>query len=345
MSRLTSHVNEENSAIASGPRSALPPLAVSVVIPIYNEAQNIPLIYQRIIQVMTEAGKSYQESYEILFIDDGSTDDSFEVCLKIQEKDPRIRAVQFRRNFGKTAALQAGFSLSRGAYVVTIDGDMQEDPAELFQLLGLLDQGYDIVSGWRKVRNDPISKTIPSKLFNWVVSSITRIPLHDFNCGFKAYRSEVIKEVKLYGELHRFIPVLAYQRGFKITEVVVKHQKRKYGNSKFGTKRLLRGYLDFIQVLFLTNFLKYPLRLFGTIGTILGLLGILILSYLTVLWFEGIRPIGDRPLMTLGVLLTLMGVQLFSTGLIGEILRNNNFKAEDEYAIRTKAGFEDGQVD
>jgi glycosyltransferase involved in cell wall biosynthesis len=178
--------------------------------------------------------KLYQDSYELFFIDDGSTDGSFEICLKIQQTDPRIRAVQFRRNFGKTAALQAGFSLSRGVYVVTIDADMQEDPADMFQLLDLLDQGFDLVSAWRKIRHDPISKTLPSKLFNWVVSMITSIKLHDFNCGFKAYRSEVIKEVKLYGELHRFIPVLAYQRGFKITEVVVKHQPRKYGNSKFG---------------------------------------------------------------------------------------------------------------
>jgi glycosyltransferase involved in cell wall biosynthesis len=339
MSNLIPHEREEYFQIGSERKPVLPPLAISIIIPIYNEAQNIPLIYQRIVQVMTDAGQSYQDNYEILFIDDGSTDNSFEICSKISDNDPRIRAVQFRRNFGKTAALQAGFSLSQGKYIVTIDGDMQEDPADMFKLLDLLNNGFDMVSGWRKIRNDPLSKTVPSKIFNWAVSKLTRIPIHDFNCGFKAYRSEMIKEIKLYGELHRFIPVLADQRGFRITEIAVSHQRRKFGNSKFGAKRLFKGYLDFIQVLFMANFLRFPLRLFGAIGTILVLLGIIILLYLTILWFEGIRPIGDRPLMTLGVLLTLMGVQLFSTGLIGEILRKDNFKADEEYTIRKKAGF------
>lgn len=341
-SQITNNV-EAISSTVSTTDSNLQTLAISIIIPIFNEAQNVPIIYHRIIDVMADANRSYQNSYEILFIDDGSTDNSFEICSEISNDDPRIRAVQFRRNFGKTAALQAGFSLSRGAYVVTIDGDMQEDPSEMFQLLDLLDQGFDMISGWRKIRHDPLSKTLPSKIFNWVVSKLTRIPLHDFNCGFKAYRSEVIKEIKLYGELHRFIPVLAFQRGFRISEVIVNHQKRKFGNSKFGLKRLFKGYLDFIQILFLANFLQFPLRLFGAIGTILVFLGILILFYLTILWFEGVRPIGDRPLMTLGVLLTLMGVQLFSTGLIGEILRKDNFKADEEYAIRKTAGFSNGQ--
>jgi len=339
MDTLISKECRVNTGPLLEPSSDLPPFAVSIIIPIFNEAQNIPIIYQRILQVMAEGGKCYQDNYEIIFIDDGSTDNSFEICLKIQEKDPRVRAVQFRRNFGKTAALQAGFSFSQGTYVVTIDCDMQEDPADIFLLLDRLDQGFDLVSGWRKNRKGPVSKIIPSIFFNWIVSIITRIPLHDFNCGFKAYRSIVIKEIKLYGELHRFIPVLAYQRGFKLCEVVVKHQLRKYGNSKFGANRLLRGYFDFIQVLFLANFLQYPLRLFGAIGTVIGFLGFLILAYLAALWFDGIRPIGDRPLMTLGVLLTLMGLQLFSTGLIGEILRNNNYKAEEEYAISKVVGF------
>jgi glycosyltransferase involved in cell wall biosynthesis len=345
MSNLILQDREEKVRIVSGTGSILSPLALSIIIPIYNEAKNIPLIYHRIVEVMADAGKSYQNSYEILFIDDGSTDDSFEICLKITDDDPRVRAVQFRRNFGKTAALQAGFSLSRGAYVVTIDGDMQEDPADMFKFLDLIDQGYDMVSGWRKNRNDPLAKTVPSKIFNWFVSRITRISLHDFNCGFKAYRREVIKEIKLYGDLHRFIPVLVYQRGFRITELAINHQRRKFGNSKFGAKRLYKGYLDFIQVLFLANFLQFPLRLFGAIGTILGFLGALILLYLTILWFDGIRPIGDRPLMTLGVLLILMGVQLYSTGLIGEILRKDHFIADEEYAIRKTAGFHNGKSD
>jgi glycosyltransferase involved in cell wall biosynthesis len=315
------------------------PILLSIIIPVFNEAQNIPVIYQRICEILDGEKKNYEDRYEILFIDDGSTDGSHEICLAIQEKDPRVKTVQFRRNFGKTAALQAGFSYSSGAYIVSIDCDMQEDPADMLKMLALIDEGYDMVCGWRKVRHDPPSKTIPSRLFNWVVSLITGIKLHDFNCGFKAYRTEVIKEIKLYGELHRFIPVLAYQRGFKVTEVAVEHQRRKFGRSKFGAKRLVKGYLDFIQVLFLTNFIKYPLRLFGAIGTILSAIGVLILLYMSILWFDGVRPIGDRPLMTLGVLLTLMGVQLFSIGFIGEIMRNNYFRAEDEYAIRMTTGF------
>lgn len=339
MDNSISNNEEEIDELVSQTDLLTKPLSISIIIPVYNEAQNIPIIYKRIVEVFTSANQNYRDNFEILFVDDGSTDESFESCVKISDQDQHVRVVQFRRNFGKTAALQAGFSLSRGDYVVTIDGDMQEDPAEMFNLLDTIQQGFDLVSGWRKHRNDPLAKTIPSKIFNWVVSKLTGIPLHDFNCGFKAYRSEVIKEIKLYGELHRFIPVLAHQRGFRITEIPVKHQGRKFGNSKYGSKRLFKGYLDFIQVLFLSNFLQFPLRLFGAIGTILIILGFMILSYLTVLWFEGIRPIGDRPLMTLGVLLTLMGVQLFSTGLIGEILRKDNFKADDEYAIRKTVGF------
>ncbi len=312
---------------------------ISIIIPVYNEAHNISMIYQRITQVMADSEKSLQNRYEIIFIDDGSTDDSFDICVKLVEKDIRVRAVQFRRNYGKTAALQTGFSLSEGQYVVTIDCDMQEDPAELFLLIDRLNQGFDLVSGWRKNRDDPLSKIISSLIFNFVVSVMTRIPLHDFNCGFKAYRSPVVKEIKLYGELHRFIPFLAYQRGFRLSEVVVKHQRRKYGRSKFGVSRLLKGYIGLIKVLFLAHFQQYPLRFFGTIGTIIGLFGLLILAYLAILWFDGIRPIGDRPLMTLGVLLTLMGLQLFSTGLIGEILRNNSYKAGEEYSIRNVVGF------
>jgi glycosyltransferase involved in cell wall biosynthesis len=319
--------------------SDLHSVMLSIIIPILNEAQNIPLIYKRILEVMADTENNYQDNYEIIFIDDGSSDNSFEICSKFSENDERVRAIQFRRNFGKTAALQAGFSCSRGAYIITIDCDMQEDPAAIPKMLDLLNQDFDMVSSWRKIRMDPLSKTIPSKFYNWIVSKLTGIPLHDFNCGFKAYRREVIKEIKLYGELHRFIPVLAFQRGFSVTEIPVNHQKRKFGISKFGAKRLFKGYLDFIQVLFLANFMQFPLRLFGAIGTILIFLGTLILLYLSILWFEGIRPIGDRPLMTLGVLLTLMGLQLFSTGLIGEILRRDNFKADEEYSIRKTAGF------
>jgi glycosyltransferase involved in cell wall biosynthesis len=309
-------------------------LALSVVIPVYNEHESLPLICGRIAEVLAGGPVLYRGSYEIILVDDGSSDGSFEVAAKLHAADARVRVVQFRRNFGKTAALQAGFALARGARVVTIDADMQEDPGDMFRLFEQLDAGYDLVSAWRLKRNDPLSKTLPSRIFNGVVSRITGVHLHDFNCGFKAYNGEVVRELRLYGDLHRFIPVLAHQQGFKVTELSVEHQPRRYGKSKFGARRLGRGYLDFIQVLFLTSYLNRPLRLFGAIGTLLMLLGSLISAYLTVLWFQGVRPIGDRPLLTLGVLLLITGLQFFSTGLVGEMLRHNTYRSGDEYAVR-----------
>ncbi len=309
-------------------------LALSIVVPVYNEDESLPPLHRRLTQVLETAPLAYRNSYEIIFVDDGSRDSSFDVCAKIQQSDPRVRVVQFRRNFGKTAALNAGFAIARGGRIITIDADMQEDPGDMFKLLEQIDQGYDLVSAWRKQRNDPLSKTLPSRVFNAVVSQMTGVHLHDFNCGFKAYTCEVVEDVQLYGEMHRFIPVLATQRGFRVTEVPVAHQPRRFGKSKFGFKRLGRGYLDFIQVLFLTSYLRRPLRLFGSIGTILTVVGTLICVYLAVLWFQGYRPIGDRPLLTLGVLLMITGLQFISTGLIGEMLQYNNYKPGDEYAVR-----------
>ena len=309
-------------------------VALSVVIPLYNEHESLPLICGRIADVLAAGPEPYCSSYELLLVDDGSSDTSFQVAASIQRADPRIRVVQFRRNFGKTAALQAGFRLAHGARVITIDADMQEDPADMFRLLALLDEGYDLVSGWRQQRNDPISKTWPSRLFNTVVARLTGVPLHDFNCGFKAYSSEVVRDLRLYGDLHRFIPVLASQQGFRVTELPVEHSPRRYGKSKFGARRLGRGYLDFVQVLFLISYLRRPLRLFGALGTLLCLAGGLVCAYLSVLWLQGQRPIGDRPLLTLGVLLMITGLQFFSTGLVGEMLRHSSYHPGDEYNIR-----------
>lgn len=308
--------------------------ALSFVIPFFNEQENLPLICARIAEVLAAGPEPYRSAYEMILVDDGSTDGSFQVAAALQAADNRVRVVQFRRNFGKTAALQAGFRLARGERVVTIDADMQEDPADLYHLLERLDAGYDLVSAWRLKRNDPISKTWPSRVFNAVVSRITGVQLHDFNCGFKAYTHEVVRDLRLYGDLHRFIPVLAHQQGFRVTEVPVEHSPRRFGKSKFGARRLGRGYLDFIQVLFLTSYLRRPLRLFGALGTLLFIAGGLICTYLTVLWFQGARPIGDRPLLTLGVLLLITGLQFFSTGLIGEMLRHSTYHPGDEYNIR-----------
>ncbi|NJM06338.1 glycosyltransferase family 2 protein [Candidatus Gracilibacteria bacterium] len=313
---------------------APPQLALSFVIPVYNEHESLPMIHQRISEVLAIGPQPYRASYEIVFVDDGSSDESFAVCNALRQADARVRVIQFRRNFGKTAALNAGFRFARGERIITIDADMQEDPADMFYLMKPLDEGFDLVSAWRKIRNDPPSKTLPSRVFNTVVARLTGVPLHDFNCGFKAYKREVVADLRLYGELHRFIPVLASQRGFRVTEVAVEHKARRFGKSKFGAKRLGRGYLDFIQVLFLTNYLRRPLRLFGAIGTLLAGFGTLICGYLSVLWLFGERPIGDRPLLTLGVLMLITGLQFISTGLVGEMLRYNTFNPEDEYAIR-----------
>lgn len=309
-------------------------LALSIVIPLYNEAANIPRICARIAEVLAAAPEPYSEAYEVILVDDGSNDGSFEACAEAHRRDPHVQVVQFRRNFGKTAALQAGFQLARGGRVVTIDADMQEDPADLFRLLEQIDAGYDMVSAWRFERNDPLSKTLPSRVFNAVVATLTGVQLHDFNCGFKAYTHEVTRSLRIYGELHRFIPVLAHQQGFRVTEVQVVHQPRLHGKSKFGARRLGRGYLDFIQVLFITTYLRRPLRLFGALGTLLLLAGSLICAYLTLLWLQGQRPIGDRPLLTLGVLLLITGLQFISTGLVGEMLRHSSYEAGDEYSIR-----------
>jgi glycosyltransferase involved in cell wall biosynthesis len=308
--------------------------ALSLVIPVYNEYESLPLICGRIAEVLAHGPEPYRSSYEVVLVDDGSSDTSPHVAAALHRDDPHLRVVEFRRNYGKTAALQAGFRLARGARIVTIDADMQEDPADMFRLLERLDAGYDLVSAWRQKRNDPLSKTMPSRVFNGVVSRLTGVRLHDFNCGFKAYTRELARELRLYGDLHRFIPVLASQQGFRVTEVAVEHQPRRYGKSKFGARRLGRGYLDFVQVLFLTSYLRRPLRLFGAIGTIMALAGTLICAYLTALWFLGERPIGDRPLLILGVLLLITGLQFISTGLVGEMLRAHSYQPGDEYAIR-----------
>jgi glycosyltransferase involved in cell wall biosynthesis len=318
--------------------AAPPELALSLVIPLYNEAGSLPGLFARLAEVMAAAPARYGESYELVLVDDGSTDDSFRLCAEQQRLNPRLRVVRFRRNFGKTAALQAGFSLSRGRYVVTLDADVQEDPADMFRMLDQLDAGFDLVSGWREQRNDPLTKTLPSRIFNSVVALVTGLSLRDFNCGFKAYRREVLDNLRLYGELHRFIPVLAYQQGFRVTEVPVHHQARRFGKSKFGAGRLVNGYLDLIQVLFLVSFLRRPFRLFGFIGSLLIGLGTLALGYLTVLWFLGDRPIGNRPLLTLGMLLVVVGLQFFSTGLIAEMLRNMNYRPGDDYSIAEVTG-------
>jgi glycosyltransferase involved in cell wall biosynthesis len=315
---------------ALAPRAARERVDLSLVIPIYNEEGSVPELYATLTSVLSGQGCTY----EILFVDDGSRDTTFSQLRALHADDSHVRVIRFRRNFGKTAALAAGFSNSRGEVVITMDADLQDDPHEIPRFLDKLADGYDLVSGWKKRRHDPVSKTLPSKVFNTIVSSTTHIPLHDFNNGFKAYRREVTEELKLYGELHRFIPVLAYWKGYSVGELEVQHHARKYGKSKFGASRFMKGLLDFLLVLFLTKYMQRPLRLFGGLGLLIAAIGVVLGVYLTLTKFIGHQTIGDRPLLQLAILLIVTGVQLFSLGLIGEMLRHFSYRHTEEYSIK-----------
>jgi glycosyltransferase involved in cell wall biosynthesis len=303
---------------------------ISLVIPLLNEEGSLDTLHEAV----TQSVEPLSTDYEIIFVDDGSTDKSPSILEALHNRDPRhVRVIQFRRNFGKTAALTAGFARARGEIIVTLDADLQDDPAELPKLLAKLDEGYDLVGAWRADRRDPISKRWPSKLANTTVSLLTGIKLRDLNCGFKVYRREVVQDLKLYGELHRYIPVLAHWQGYRIAEVPVSHQPRRFGSSKYGLRRLTRSYVDFLSVLFLTTYLKRPMHLFGMAGSIFTAVGTIIMLYLAGLWVvEG--GIGWRPLLFFGITALVVGIQLISLGLLGEMLRNVTFRAEEEYAIR-----------
>lgn len=302
---------------------------LSVVVPLFDEEVNLSQLYARIKPVMEDLSKSY----EIIFVDDGSSDDSFSILENLHTKDKTIKVIQLRGNFGKASALSAGFKYASGKVIITMDADLQDDPKEIPNFVKKLDEGYDLVSGWRFKREDPFSKTISSRLFNYLTSIFTGVRVHDFNCGFKAYRKEVIKDVSLYGELHRYIPVLAHWRGFKIGEIRVRHHPRIYGKSKYGIRRLFRGLTDLVTVIFLTKYMTKPLHLFGAIGVLVFLIGLIINIYLLFIKFLG-EGIGDRPLLLLGVLLMVIGFQIISTGLIGEMIAGTKGKDKEDYVIR-----------
>ena len=297
-----------------------PPLRqpdLSVVVPVYNEAESLPELADALRQSLGGAGLSF----EVWLVDDGSTDGSWDVILGLAEADPRFGGVQFRRNYGKSAALAAGFERAGGRFVATLDADLQDDPAELPAMVARLEAGADLVSGWKQKRHDPLEKRVPSKFFNGITRLISGIPLHDFNSGIKAYRSEVIKSVRVYGELHRYIPLLAKWEGYtRIEEQVVQHHARKYGTTKFGLERYLRGFLDLITVVFLTRFARRPMVFFGGLGTLAFMLGFAILAWLTFDKLALGNPIGDRPLLLFGVMLILLGAQSFLAGLLGEMI-------------------------
>src|SRR6266480_2570417 len=298
---------------------------ISVVVPVHDEERTVALLFDE----LQAALEPLDQPWEAVFVDDGSSDGSFAALTRLHNAKDNVRVVRLRRNFGKAAALAAGFAQARGDVVVTIDADLQDDPAEIPRLLAKLDEGFDLVSGWKVHRRDPLSRRALSKIFNWVTSRVSGLRLHDMNCGFKAYRAEVVKELRLYGELHRFIPVLAHYRGYRIAELPVNHRPRSHGRSRYGIERYLRGFFDLLTVSFVGRYRHRPLHLFGGLGLAMGLIGFAILVYLTVVKALG-HAIGQRPLLTLGVLLVVVGIQLFSLGLISEMIISHHEERADE---------------
>lgn len=297
---------------------------LSIVIPLYNEVDSLAELYARVSRSADTCVSAGQISdWELWLIDDGSTDGSAEIAERFTASDSRVGLVVFRKNRGKAAALQAGFSRASGDVIITMDADLQDDPDEIPRFLEQLEQGYDVVSGWKKQRNDPAEKRIPSRLFNAVTAKGSGVKLHDFNCGFKAYRSEVVRSFTLYGELHRYIPVLAARSGFRITEIVVQHHKREHGTSKYGIERYLRGLFDSMTTLFLLKYFDRPMYFFGRFGLISFLIGFVLCGILTVEWFMG-QTIGNRPLLLLGVMLILLGMQFFGTGYLASMIVETN---------------------
>ncbi len=336
----------ETTSFATTPEISVP--EISVLVPVLDEESSVVELSERVVAVLDGIGRSF----ELVFVDDGSRDATPQRVRELHLKDPRIKLVRFRRNFGKAAAITAGVEHSSGRLVVTIDGDLQDLPEEIPRFLDKLESDdLDLVSGWKQDRQDPASKRYPSRLFNWVTRRLAQVDLHDFNCGFKAYRREVLEQVAVYGELHRFIPVLASRRGFRIGEIQVAHDQRRHGRSKYGWDRLYKGLLDLMTVLFITKYTRRPLHLFGVIGLIFMSIGLTINCYLAALWFlaqsslAGLRSLlgvdqgfslSDRPLLLFGILLTLLGFQTLTTGLLGEMITFKNFRRADSYSIRER---------
>ncbi|WP_299220027.1 glycosyltransferase family 2 protein [uncultured Alistipes sp.] len=304
--------------------SSLPAPDISVVVPLYNEAESLPELVAWIDRVAADNGLSY----EAILVDDGSSDSSWVVIERLREEYPALRAIGFARNYGKSAALYCGFEAARGEVVFTMDADLQDSPDEIPAMRRMiLDEGYDLVSGWKRTRHDPIGKRWPSKFFNWTARAVSGIRLHDFNCGLKAYRLKVVKAIEVYGEMHRYIPILARQAGFRrIGEKVVEHRARKYGCSKFGLERMVKGYLDLISVSFLSRFGRSPMYFFGSLGTLMFLLGGGTTAWIIAakLWKQAhglaLRPVADQPLFYLAIAAVILGVQLFLAGFLGELV-------------------------
>lgn len=306
----------------------LPNQSISIVIPLLNEEGSLEELSKK----LRDELDNLRCNYEVLFIDDGSTDKSYEIIKSINSRNNRFKCIKFRKNYGKSAALAAGFKAAKGDLVITMDADLQDDPEEIRGLVEVLNSGYDLVSGWKKIRYDPFIKRHTSKLFNYVTSKISGVRLHDFNCGIKGYKKDVIKSVRIYGEMHRYIPAMAHLSGFRVTEKVVKHHPRKFGVTKFGASRFLNGFLDLLTVVFTTKYIKKPLHLFGFLGILSFLAGFIITTYLTYLKFFENESVSNRPLFLVGILFLIIGVQFFSLGLIAEMITKSS-SHEDEYLI------------
>ncbi len=304
---------------------------LSIVIPVLNEAESLPELVGRI----REALKAEPYAWEVLFIDDGSTDDTGAVLSRLHAEDPRVRAIRFRRNYGKSAALALAFQEARGERVVTMDGDLQDEPNEVPRMLARIEEGWDLVSGWKRVRNDPWTKTMPSKMFNAVTSLMSGIKLHDFNCGLKAYRSEVTQSLDVYGELHRYLPVLAHFDGFRVTELPVLHHARQHGRSKFGAARFINGFLDLLTVLFVTSSRRSPMHVFGRVALSFMIAGFAMLAWVMGPWLLG-APVRVRPLLLFGVGMEIAALQFISLGLLGELVARQ--RSSEEYVVRERIG-------
>ncbi len=306
---------------------------LSIVVPIRNESASIPDLYQELTSTLDRWGRPY----EIVAVDDGSTDDSFAQLAALQERDPRLRVIRFRKNFGQTAAFAAGFAHARGHLIATTDGDLQNDPADLPALVSLVEQGADIACGWRKNRKDPlVTRRVPSMIANWIISRVTGVHLHDYGCSLKVFRADVVKPLRLYGEMHRFLPAIASEQGVTIAEQVVNHRARRFGSSKYGLGRTVRVILDLLTVKFLLSYSTRPLQMFGLLGIVMGGIGCAITGWLAYQRLFGYQSIANRPLLLFGILLVFTGVQLITLGLLAEMQARTYHESQDKttYAIR-----------
>ncbi len=307
---------------------------LSVVIPVFNEVESLEELYRE----LAEVAEAQQYELDLILVDDGSTDGSWNVIRSLAAADPRVRGIRFRRNFGKAAALSAGFQAARGERIITLDADLQDDPHEIPRFLAEMDKDLDVVSGWKRVRHDPWHKVMPSRVFNWMVSTLTGVKLHDHNCGMKSYRRDVFREVRLYGELHRFVPVLAHARGFRVGELAIQHRPRQHGHSKYGVRRFYKGFLDLLTVKFLTGFGQRPQHLLGAVGLISFCIGLVGLVYLAIYWVSnmlaGVDPkLHERPLVLYSLGALLLGGQMMSIGFLAELIIAYQGRETDTYSI------------